>query len=65
MEKDQYQWVRKNTTLEQKFDACKEKETFKEAKWEILKENISSNLGTKAGDDVPMYDMPLMFYQTI
>jgi hypothetical protein len=24
-DQDQYQWVRKNTSLEQKFDACKEK----------------------------------------
>jgi hypothetical protein len=27
-DRDKYQWVRKNTTLEQKFDACKEKEIF-------------------------------------
>jgi hypothetical protein len=29
---DQYQWARKNTMLEQKFDVCKEKEIFKEAR---------------------------------
>jgi hypothetical protein len=31
-DQDQYQWVRKNTMPEQKFDACKEKEIFKEAR---------------------------------
>lgn len=41
-EQDWYQWVRKNTTPEQKFDACKEKETFKEAGQDILKETIAS-----------------------
>jgi hypothetical protein len=40
------------------------KETFKEAKQEILKENIASTLGTKPGDDVPVYDMPHLFDDT-
>ena len=57
-DQDQYQWVRKNTMPEQKFDACKEKEIFKEARQEILKENIASTSGTKPIDDIPMYDMP-------
>jgi hypothetical protein len=60
----QYQWVKKNTTPQQNFDVCKEKETFKEARKEILKENIVSTLGTKLGDDVPLYDMPHLFDQT-
>jgi hypothetical protein len=58
---DHHQWVRKNTTPQQHFDACKEKETFKEARQEILKDNIASTLGTKLGDDVPVYDMPHLF----
>jgi hypothetical protein len=63
-DQDQYQWVRKNTTPEQKFDARKEKETFKEARQEILKENIASTSGTKPVDDIPVYDMPPLFDQT-
>jgi hypothetical protein len=42
---DIHQWVRKNVEPEQNFDARKENETFKEARHEILKENIASNLG--------------------
>jgi hypothetical protein len=61
---DQHQWVRKNTTPQQNFDAHKEKETFKEARQEILKENIASTSGTNPGDDVPVYDMPHLFDQT-
>jgi hypothetical protein len=60
----QYQWVRKNTTPKQKFDARKEKETFKEARHEILKENIVSTSGTKPLYDIPVYDMPPLFYHT-
>jgi hypothetical protein len=63
-DQDQYQWVRKNTKPEQKFDVCKEKETFKEARQEILKENIVSTSGTKPVDDIPVYDMPPLFDQT-
>jgi hypothetical protein len=37
----------------------KENETFKQAIQEILQENIASTSGTKQGDDVPVYDMPL------
>jgi hypothetical protein len=55
---DQYQWAWKNTTPEQKFDARKEKEIFKESRQEILKEKIVSTSGTKLIDDVPVYDMP-------
>jgi hypothetical protein len=39
---DQHQWVKKNTTPQQQFDVRKEKETFKEASQEILKDNIAS-----------------------
>jgi hypothetical protein len=63
-DQDQYQWVRKNTTPEQKFDAHKEKEIFKEARQEILKENIVSTSGTKPVDEIPVYDMPSLFDQT-
>jgi hypothetical protein len=63
-DQDQYQWVRKNTMPEQKFDACKEKEIFKEARQEILKENIVSTSGMKPVDEIPVYDMPSLFDQT-
>jgi hypothetical protein len=42
----------------------KEKETFKEARQDILKENIVSTSGTKPVDEVPVYDMPPLFDQT-
>jgi hypothetical protein len=42
----------------------KENETFKEAKQDILKENVASNLGTKPRYDVPVYDMTHLFDQT-
>jgi hypothetical protein len=63
-DQDQYQWVRKNTEHKQKFDAHKEKETFKESKQEILKENIASTSGTKLIDEIPMYNMSPLFNQT-
>jgi hypothetical protein len=37
----------------QKFDVCKEKEIFKEARQEILKANIVSTSGMN-----PVYEMP-------
>jgi hypothetical protein len=49
---------------EQKFDVHKEKEIFKEARQEILKENIVSTSGTKPVDEIPVYDMPSLFDQT-
>jgi hypothetical protein len=58
---DQHHWVRKNITPQHNFDAHKEKETFKEVRQEILKENIAYTLGTNPGDDVPVYDMPHLF----
>jgi len=36
----------------------KEKEKLKEAKQDILKENIASTLGTNPRDDIKIYDMP-------
>jgi hypothetical protein len=63
-DQDKYQWVRKNTMPEKKFDTCKEKETFKEARSDILKENIASTSGTKPVDDIPVYDMRHLFHQT-
>jgi hypothetical protein len=47
--------------LKQKFDACKEKETFKEARQDILKDNIVSTSGTNPMDDIQVYDMPPLF----
>jgi hypothetical protein len=63
-DQDQYQWVRKNTTIEYKFDAHKEKEIFKEARKDILKENIMSTSGKKPEDEIPVYGMPSLFDQT-
>jgi hypothetical protein len=42
----------------------KEKEIFKEARQEILKKNITSTSRTKPVDEVTVYDMPSLFYQT-
>jgi len=63
-DQDQYQGVRKNTISEKKFDACKEKEIFKESRQEILKENVVSTSGTKPVDEIPFFDMPSLFDQT-
>jgi hypothetical protein len=41
-----------------------EKEIFKEARQEILKENIVSTLGTNPIDEVSVYDMTSLFDQT-
>jgi hypothetical protein len=60
---DIHQWVRKNVEPEQKFDAFKE-DTFKEARHDILKENILSTSGNNPIDVVPLYDMPQLFDQT-
>jgi hypothetical protein len=62
-DQDQYQWVRKSITTKHKFYVRKKNETFKEARQDILKENIASTSGTNPGDDIPVYDMPLLFYQ--
>jgi hypothetical protein len=43
---------------------AKRKEIFKEARKEILKENIVSTSGTKPVDEIPVYDMPPLFDQT-
>jgi hypothetical protein len=43
----------------------KKKSIFKEARQDILKENIPSTLVTKPIDNVPVYDMPPLFYQNI
>jgi hypothetical protein len=42
-------WIQKNTQPQQQFDAKKEKETFKEAKKEFLKENEASTSNTVQG----------------
>jgi len=63
-DQEQYQWVRKNIAPEQKFDARKEKEIFKKAWQEILKENIASTSWTKPKYEIPVYDMPSLFDQT-
>ena len=49
---------------EQKFDARNEKEIFKEAKQDILKENIVSTSGMKPIDEISVYDIPSLFDQT-
>jgi hypothetical protein len=56
--------VRKNGEPGHKFDACKEKETLKEARQDILKENIMSTSWMKPIDEVSMYYMPPLFDQT-
>jgi hypothetical protein len=43
---------------------CKEKDTFKQFRLEILKENITSTSRKNLGYYVPVYDMPHLFDQT-
>jgi hypothetical protein len=40
----QHQWVKKNIEPQKQFDAWKEKETFKEARHEFIKQNVVSTL---------------------
>jgi hypothetical protein len=54
----QHQWVKKNTEPHKHFDAQKEKEMFKEARHEILKENIASTSIVQQSQDPPLYEMP-------
>jgi hypothetical protein len=54
----QHQWVKKSTKTQKKFDVHKEKDTFKEARHEIQKENIASTSIAQQTQDPPMYEMP-------
>jgi hypothetical protein len=63
-DQDPYRGIRKNTEPKKKFDACKEKETFKEARQNIFKANIVSTSGTNLVDYIPVYDMPKLFDHT-
>jgi hypothetical protein len=63
-DQNQYQWVKKNTTQKHMFDALKEKEIFKEARKEILRENSVSNLGTKLVDEILVYEISSLFDHT-
>jgi hypothetical protein len=60
----QHQWVKKNTETHKQFDAQKEKETFKEAKQEFLKQDVASTLDAQHTQNVPMYEMPLSMDHT-
>jgi hypothetical protein len=53
----QHQWIKKNTEPPKRFDAEKEKETFKEARQEFLKKNVASTSTMQHTQDVPMYEM--------
>jgi hypothetical protein len=54
----QHQWVKKNIEPHKKFDARKEKETFKEDKQEFLKKNVVSTLAMQQTQNSPMYKIP-------
>jgi hypothetical protein len=51
-------WIQKNTQPQQQFDAKKEKESFKEAKKEFLKENEACTSNTAQRYDTPIFDIP-------
>jgi hypothetical protein len=53
----QHQWIKKNTEPPKRFDAGKEKETFKEARQEFLKQNVASTSTTQHNQDIPTYEM--------
>jgi hypothetical protein len=53
----QHQWIKKNTEPTKRFDAEKEKVTFKEAKQEFLKKNVASTSTVKQTQDIPTYEM--------
>jgi hypothetical protein len=54
----QHQWVKKNTETQKQFDAQKEKETFKEARHEFLKQDVASTSVAQHTQNIPMYEMP-------
>jgi hypothetical protein len=56
--------VNKNTETWKKFDAWKEKETFKEAKQEFLKQDVAYTSALQHTRNVPMYDIPLSMDHT-
>jgi hypothetical protein len=60
----QHQWVKKNTEPHKQFDAGKEKETFKEARQEFLKQDVASTSTTQHTQNVPMYKIPLSMDHT-
>jgi hypothetical protein len=53
----QHQWVKKNTEPQKQFDAWKEKETFKEARQEFLKQNVASTSVVQQTQNPPIYGM--------
>jgi hypothetical protein len=53
----QHQWVKKNIEPPKRFDAGKEKETFKEERQEFIKKNVASTSTTQHTQDVPTYEM--------
>jgi len=57
-EPSQHQWVKKNIVPQNNFDVQKEKEMFKEARQEILKENVESTSTAQQNHDRPMYEIP-------
>jgi hypothetical protein len=60
----QHQWVKKNTEPHKKFDAWKEKETFKEARQEFLKKNVASTSVVQQTQNPPIYGMPFSMDHT-
>jgi hypothetical protein len=56
--------VKKNTETKKLFDAWKEKETFKEARYEFVKQDVASTSIAQHTQNIPMYDMPLSMDHT-
>jgi hypothetical protein len=54
----QHQWVKKNVKPRKQFDAQNEKETFKQARQEFLKQDTASTSTAQQSKEVPEYEMP-------
>ena len=54
----QHQWIKKNTKPPKRFDVEKEKETFKEARQEFIKQNFASTSVAQQTHNSPTYKMP-------
>jgi hypothetical protein len=50
--------MKKNIEPHNEFDAQKEKETFKEARQEFLKQNVVSTSTAQQNHNSPMYEIP-------
>jgi hypothetical protein len=60
----QHQWVKKNVEPRRQFDAQNEKDTFKQARQEFLKQDTASTSTAQQSKEAPEYEMPPLLDHT-